>query len=99
MAPTIEPGDVCLVRSEGSYVLGDVILCSSRGSRVLHRVVVVGPRALRTKGDANTSVDREPIPHGDVDGRVVAVFRVSRWLGLASDIFGAKLLNQSQMRQ
>lgn len=89
MNPTLVSGDVCIVVRSKEYVRGDVVLYSSAdGGRVLHRVVVVGPRGLRTQGDANDSLDRDAVSLRCIEGKVVGVIRLSRLLHLAPPAFG-----------
>ena len=99
MSPALAPGDLCVVIRSEDYLPGDVVLYSSAdGARVLHRVVAAGPRGLHTQGDANDSLDREVVPLQRVEGKVARVIRLSRVLRLVSPAFGARILNQSQMR-
>ncbi len=97
--PALHPGDICIVVRGVRYEEGDVVLYHHGGDRVLHRVVAAGPRGVRTRGDANRSLDREMVPLADVEGRVVRVFRLSEVLHLASPSGSATLLNQSHTRR
>lgn len=81
MAPSLDHGDIALVRRGTAARVGDVALLEQPGhSPVLHRVTAVeaGGR-LRTAGDANPVPDRESVSPRDVRGVVVSRLR----LGLA----------------
>jgi len=87
MAPTLTPGDIALVALGRRPIPGDIALIRSPGhEQVLHRVVEIGSRgSIRTKGDANTVADFEPVPAGQVVGRYIGVVPlgklVARWRG------------------
>lgn len=73
MQPTLALGDVAVYRRTTEVpVDGIAVFTRETGSLVVHRVVGVGERgALRTRGDANSSADTEPVPRQRVRGRVV----------------------------
>jgi signal peptidase len=85
MAPALEPGDVVAFRPVrgGMPRLGQIVLVKDpahAGRMLSHRVVEnSGTGTLRTKGDADTSVDSTPVPVPAVLG--VGQLRVA-WLGL-----------------
>lgn len=86
MEPTLERGDLALVRRSGTYRAGDVVLYDSRelGSKVLHRIVRVEGGRYVLKGDNNDFLDPER-PTGDqIVGKlwvdVPAVGRLTGWL-------------------
>lgn len=99
MEPALVPGDLCIASPWAVPRRGDIVLFGTQGTRpVLHRVVGVGELGtLRTKGDANSSVDREPVAAGEVRGRVVTVVPFGRalrgWLHAVRD---ATLLSSSR---
>ena len=80
MEPTFGAGDLVVVRSvpPDAVATGDVITFERADSdgtlTVSHRVVAVEERGgeirYRTKGDANPSVDRRPVPTENLVGRV-----------------------------
>jgi signal peptidase I len=92
MRPFIRDGDLVEVRPIGATSVrrGDVVLFRAEGGRALaHRVVrVVGDdrrEALVTKGDSITWCDG-PISREQVLGRVVAVERDGRRIGLGGGL-------------
>lgn len=98
MEPALVRGDVCVALAGASVREGDVVLFRDEEGLVLHRVVRVEQRgALRTKGDANATVDRRPVPLDQVCGRVAFVLPLGRVLaGWMPRSRGATLQNQSQ---
>jgi len=82
MSPHISPGDVVLVRSVSARTLGpDTVVLYDRPDtgRILHRIVERLPDgSFRTRGDANTSPDSEPVRVDDIRG--AAVLAVP-WIG------------------
>lgn len=73
MRPAVRVGDVAVYRRGLSVGVGDVVVYGeSASSRVVHRVASVdNGGAIRTQGDANATVDREPLPVSSVVGRVL----------------------------
>lgn len=83
MEPALLLGDVCVVARSREPTVGDMILFQSGTSNrpVLHRVVALdGGGCLRTRGDANGIPDRSTVAPAQVQGTVVAVWRLGRWL-------------------
>jgi len=80
MEPTFGGGDLVVVRSvpPDAVTSGDIITFERADgdgtSTISHRVVAVKERdgriSYRTKGDANPSVDRRPVPEKNLVGRV-----------------------------
>lgn len=103
MAPALEAGDLAIVRRGAQVRTGDVVLFSRGGyGRVLHRVIALHvDGTVATRGDANPTADREPVPRSDVEGRVVGVVSVARAGRSVSSAVGwgrsacARLLPQS----
>lgn len=98
MEPAVVSGDVCLATKTMDAGMGDIVVYRRPGdSPVLHRVIAVDPGGeLRTAGDANEYVDRDPVPLQHVEGRVFFVFPLGRaarnWMRC---VRGATLLTQS----
>lgn len=85
MEPGIDPGDVVMVDvGEKRPEVGDVITFKPQDSSsvfITHRIVSVrggdkSPAEFVTKGDANPSIDLEPVLTNQVVGAVVAVIPV-----------------------
>lgn len=78
MAPTLRPGDLCIVRRGGSVPVGSIALFSRDGghSQVLHRIVRRTGDTYVTRGDANPVSDFEPTGASEVRGHVVAFLPV-----------------------
>jgi signal peptidase I len=93
MEPTLVPGDLVVYRrAPVTAVEGDVVLIARKGwpAGVLHRVVAAGvDGTYTTRGDANPTPDRDPVPPGRLLGRAVislpsgrvlrALVAASRW--------------------
>ncbi len=83
MEPTLLQGDICVYR-RGSHANPGDMVTYRRVDRALavHRVVAVGPRGeLRTKGDANSTGDRDFVLPDDLLGRVVFQVPLGRYFG------------------
>ena len=82
MLPVIAPNDLLLVKKVDAEKLekDDVIaFYDANGIVVSHRIIGYdmdegGARQYITKGDANNTQDRDPVPAGRVAGKVVRVF-------------------------
>ncbi len=93
MAPALTAGDLVVYRrAPVTPVEGDVVLIARKGwpSGVLHRVVATClDGTYTTRGDANPTPDREPVPPTALLGRAAAsvpfgeamhvLVRVARW--------------------
>ncbi len=97
MEPALARGDICVVVSGLAVEPGDIVLYADGASLVLHRVHRLSESGdLWTKGDANSTRDRSPVPLDQVRGRVIFTIplgSVSR--GWMPSAHGAKLQNQS----
>ncbi|MDI6712724.1 MAG: S26 family signal peptidase [Anaerosomatales bacterium] len=99
MEPALVPGDVAVyVRGSGFVQAGDVVLFEHDGwpGGVLHRVVARLPGGLlKTKGDACSAPDRDPLPRTRIRGVVCTVVPTGRWLQYAAErIRGCAILNR-----
>lgn len=82
MSPALVPGDLVVYRRAGEASERDVVLVAAPGDApFLHRVVAVRlDGRLRTQGDANGTLDAEPVPPADVAGVEVAAVPSGRAL-------------------
>ena len=75
MRPALEPADLLVVqRHPGLVSPGDIVVVPHAGwpAGIAHRVTALaGGGLLSLKGDANPVPDRDPVPVGDVLGRVI----------------------------
>ena len=73
MQPTIEVGDLLIIKEQKSYDINDIVTYRWGKSLVTHRVVGIiaadDPEYI-TKGDSNNAAD-EPIRMSDIEGKVV----------------------------
>jgi len=97
MKPTLQVGDLLLVRRYATPKIGDIIVFRSPlGYSIVHRVIekyVASDRvSFKTKGDANPSPDPWDVPESDVEG--VVVFRVP-YVGYLSLSLELKLISST----
>lgn len=82
MEPTIGVGSIILLRPIAQYHVGDVVTFaeqSSRGLPTTHRIVDVQKKEFNapttphfiTQGDANKSIDPQPLPQNEIVGKVL----------------------------
>jgi signal peptidase I len=80
MEPALVAGDLILYRRvQVSGDRGDLVVFRHGGTLVVHRVAgVLGDGSIRTAGDANDTLNAEPVETDDVCGEVVAVVPAGR---------------------
>lgn len=81
MEPTLSPGDVCIYRRTASVRPGQMVVFEREDGAglVVHRAVTVGLRGeVRSKGDANESVDRDLVAREYVKGPVTVAVPLGR---------------------
>lgn len=80
MEPALAAGDLIVYRRvQVTSDRGDLVIFRHGGSLVVHRVAaVLRDGSLRTAGDANESLDAEPVARDDVCGEVIAVVPAGR---------------------
>ena len=72
MTPTIEDGDILLVRKDPEYNENDIIVYTNdEGFSVCHRVIQKKVASYVTKGDANNFVDGYDPTVDDINGKMV----------------------------
>lgn len=75
MMPALAPGDLIVYRRAGlDLKRGDLVVFEHGGGLVVHRVAgLLRGGALRTRGDANESLDATPVTAEDIRGQVLLV--------------------------
>lgn len=80
MEPALTAGDLIVYRRVAvTCDPGDLVVFRHGGTLVVHRVAqVLRSGSIRTAGDANETLDAEPVDGDDVCGEVVAVLPAGR---------------------
>lgn len=87
MEPALSPGDIVVYRRSAQHpARGEMVLFEHGGGLVVHRVAGVERHGdVRTRGDANSSLDAEAVAIDDIRGTVVVVVPTGRVIeGLAA---------------
>ncbi len=71
MSPTLEVGDLVIVRETESYEVGDVVVYRSGSKLIVHRIIALDGDRVVTQGQANNVAD-PPIDSSAIQGKVVA---------------------------
>lgn len=75
MNPIINTGSIVVVRKQNIYKQGDIISyyvqVNGKEEIITHRILRMGGNVYITKGDNNTTFDREVVKHRLVIGRVI----------------------------
>ena len=86
MAPTIQIGDIVIVKIGKNVQEEDIITYKDDNSFITHRIIKMDEKSIIAKGDNNNSQDK-PITKDAVLGKVVFVFNnVEVWKKVFSDI-------------
>lgn len=72
MAPTINEGDIIVVKAQSDYQKDDIVTYSSADSFITHRIVQISNDNYLTKGDANNTND-PAIKKDVIIGKVVMI--------------------------
>ena len=70
MSPTIEVGDIVIVKITKEIEKNDIIIYKENNSYIAHRLIEKKDNLLVAKGDANNSKDK-PIKYEDIMGKVI----------------------------
>jgi signal peptidase len=73
MYPTLDIGDIVIVKGSRDYMVGDVIVFRYGREIVVHRIFNITGRGIVTKGDANEKPDPWIISYSDIYGKVIAI--------------------------
>lgn len=72
MQPSINIGDVVIVKINDTYSIDDIIVFKEDNSFITHRVIDIKENTVITKGDSNNATDKE-ISKEDVLGKVIKI--------------------------
>lgn len=72
MQPTINVGDIVLIKKQDNYFVNDIVTYKNDDNYITHRVVGINGFNMVTKGDYNNTLD-DPIYVSDVVGKVVLI--------------------------
>lgn len=72
MEPTIDVGDVIIVKITNDVNENDIIVCSKDNAFITHRLISIEEDSFITKGDANNTEDK-PMDKRDLIGKVVNI--------------------------
>lgn len=72
MEPTIDVGDVIIVKVTNEVNENDIIVCNKDNAFITHRLIRIEEENFITKGDANNTED-EPMNKSDLVGKVVNI--------------------------
>lgn len=78
MEPTIEIGDIIIVKLDEPFGQDDIITFQEANYLITHRVISIQDDYIITKGDNNNTED-EPIKRDNVIGKVIYTFDVNVW--------------------
>lgn len=72
MEPTIDVGDVIIVKITNEVNENDIIVCNKDNAFITHRLIKIEEDNFITKGDANNTED-EPMQKSDLVGKVINI--------------------------
>lgn len=73
MSPTINVGDMILIKESKNYDVGDIITFKEDDSFVTHRIVKKESNGFVTKGDFNNKNDNSIVTNDKIIGKVVHI--------------------------
>jgi signal peptidase len=86
MVPVFNPGDIVMVLkvSPENIKLGDIIEFRTETINVVHRVIEIEKNGnFVTKGDANDTIDADPVDPRNVNGKVMFTVPKVGWVSIA----------------
>lgn len=74
MQPTIQIGDIIIIKKEDNYKVGDIVTYREKnGTLITHRIIKINESTVVTKGDYNNTEDSE-ISVASIQGKVIFKF-------------------------
>ncbi len=73
MLPTIQKGDLVILKKHDSYKIGDVISFDENGMTVTHRIINIENGSYVTRGDNNKFTDGHLVNDINVYGKMIKV--------------------------
>lgn len=74
MYPTLEKGDIVIIKKYKDYKVNDIITYNESGYLITHRIVGKEKASFITKGDNNNTKDDIEVNINDVKGKVIYFF-------------------------
>lgn len=71
MSPTINAGDMIIVKRSKEYVVNDIITFKEDESIITHRIVDIKDNSFITKGDFNNKNDDNSVNYNQIIGKVI----------------------------
>ena len=76
MSPTVEPGDIIIIKSSKRYNIGEIITYEEEGQLITHRIIEELENGYYTKGDANNAKDDIVVQENQIKGKVIKIIKI-----------------------
>ena len=73
MLPTIQKGDLVILKKQDTYEVGDVVSFNSSGMTVTHRIIEAHNGYYKTRGDNNKFTDGAEVGTSDIYGKMIKI--------------------------
>ena len=74
MYPTLQKGDVILIKKYNNYKQGDIVTYAEDSNYLItHRIIEKNNNSFKTKGDNNNSEDDKTIQLENIKGKVIII--------------------------
>lgn len=73
MLPTIQKGDLVILKKQDRYEINDVISFNDNGMTVTHRIIAIEGDLYKTQGDNNKFIDGNLVNNLNVYGKMVTI--------------------------
>ncbi len=71
MSPTLEVNDLVFYKLQEQYEVGDIVIYKQGEIFITHRIIALLDGGFQTRGDANTSADKELVDPSQIYGKCV----------------------------
>jgi len=82
MVPTLQKGDLIVVKGSESFEVGDIIVfdVSQYGYPIIHRIIDIDSGEISTKGDHNSVKDPWKIKEENIHGKAILKVPILGWV-------------------